>query len=501
MTYTPKLPDMEHQTRAKVKARGRDAFAFFMETGTGKSKVALDELGELADAGAIDRALILAGAGSYADWVDKHTPENFSLPYEAVLWTGSSSKRERSALDWVGRPPDGAFRLLVMNVEALSSGDRAFDAAVRFLKGGRGAAVLDEASKIKSHDASRSRACWALARLAVHRRILTGTPVTQGPMDLWSQGEFLGRGFSGSESYSAFRARYAVLRDQRIQDNRPLTRREELAGGRRGRVAKVIQRDAGGRKMYKNLSDLARRVDAWSFSCTKDECLDLPPKIYVKRRVEATDEQRRLYDEMRRWCVAQLQDGVFASAQLALTQIAKMHQIMCGHVRDEEGILRRVPSNRVKVLLDEVDETAGKVIVWCAYRNDVEVVAEALRAAHGPDTVVEYHGGTDPGDRRRAVQRMQEDSECRFFVSTTPTGGYGITLTAASTAIYFSNNFSLEHRLQSEDRFYRIGQTRSVTCVDLCVPDTVDEKVIAALREKREIADVVAGREIGEWLA
>ena len=185
----------------------------------------------------------------------------------------------------------------------------------------------------------------------------------------------------------------------------------------------------------------------------------------------------------------------------ALTQLMRLHQITCGHSKLDDGTEINIPTNRITEMMSVVEETSDKVIIWANYRHDIEAIKLALSKEYGMNAVGTYYGDTDDEERRRVVREFQDlDSELRFFVGNPRTGGYGLTLTAANTVVYFSNNFDLEVRLQSEDRAHRIGQTKSVTYVDLMVPGTVDEKIVKALRSKIDIANEVLGEELKDWL-
>jgi len=185
----------------------------------------------------------------------------------------------------------------------------------------------------------------------------------------------------------------------------------------------------------------------------------------------------------------------------ALTQLMRLHQIVCGHVKLDDDRVVEVLSNRIQELLSVIEEASDKVIIWANYRHDIDAIKLALQKEYGMNAVGTYYGDTDDDERARVVKEFQDpDSELRFFVGNPRTGGYGLTLTAADTVVYFSNSFDLEVRLQSEDRAHRIGQTRSVTYVDLMSPGTVDEKIVKALRDKIDIANEVLGEEIKAWL-
>jgi SNF2 family DNA or RNA helicase len=232
----------------------------------------------------------------------------------------------------------------------------------------------------------------------------------------------------------------------------------------------------------------------------KEECLDLPDKVYIRREVELTDEQVRAYNQMKSVALATI-DGGLVSTVNALTQIMRLHQITCGHVKLDDGTVVSLPNKRIDELLATLEETDGKVIIWATYRHDIEDIKFHLQTAYGMTSVATYYGETTSDERERIVNDFQDpNSELRFFVGNPSTGGYGLTLTAASTVIYYSNSFDLEKRLQSEDRAHRIGQTKNVTYVDLIAPNTVDEKIVKALRDKIDIATQVLGEDLKEWL-
>jgi len=167
----------------------------------------------------------------------------------------------------------------------------------------------------------------------------------------------------------------------------------------------------------------------------------------------------------------------------------------------DDGTVMELPNNRIKELLNVIEETDGKIIIWANYRHDIEAIKLALSKEYGMNAIGTYYGDTDGDERKRVLEEFQKpDSEMRFFVGNPSTGGYGLTLTAAATMVYYSNSFDLEKRLQSEDRAHRIGQTKNVTYIDLIAPGTVDEKIVKALRDKIDIATQVLGEDLKQWL-
>jgi SNF2 family DNA or RNA helicase len=242
----------------------------------------------------------------------------------------------------------------------------------------------------------------------------------------------------------------------------------------------------------------------------KEDCLDLPKKIYIRREVLLSPEQTKAYAQMKKLALTKLESGELATTQSVLTQIMRLQQICCGFLRTDEEELVPLKNNRLNELLDIADEVQGKAIIWATWSHDIEMIAEALRRRFGPEAAATYYGATPQNDRQDIVERFQDkDSELRFFIGQPKTGGYGITLTAANTMIYYSNSYDLEIRLQSEDRAHRIGQEQNVTYIDLMAvgqelrgkqQKTIDEKIVKALRDKINIAGEVLGEDAKQWL-
>jgi SNF2 family DNA or RNA helicase len=252
---------------------------------------------------------------------------------------------------------------------------------------------------------------------------------------------------------------------------------------------------------YRRLDELNQKLDRFSNRTLKEDCLDLPDKMYIRRDVALTDEQKSLYTQMKKLALAKLENGELATTASVLTQIMRLQQICCGHLQPDEGDIQPVESNRLKELLEITDELQGKAIIWATYTHDIQQIAEALRHRFGPEAVATYYGETPQDERQETVNRFQDkDNPLRFFVGQPRTGGYGITLTAANTMIYYSNSYDLEIRLQSEDRAHRIGQSNKVTYIDLVSPRTIDEKILKTLRNKINLAGQVLGEQAREWL-
>ena len=475
-----KTKPYKHQIKALEKGWDRSSFALFMEMGTGKSKVLLDNITMLARLKKINFAFIIAPKGVYRNWISKEIPEHFSedIEHECIFWKSNMNQGEKKYwLNFWRNPPQDKFIIFVMNVEAFST-KKGNDFAKLFLIG-RSMLIIDESTTIKNPQAKRTKHILSLSKEATYRRILTGSPVTQSPMDLWSQMDFLDPEILDQTSFYAFRTRYAVMISS-------------TAAGGTHKYQKIVK--------FKNLKELGEKVAPHSYRILKKDCLDLPDKVFQKRIVELTDEQTKAYEMMRRNAIAIL-NGEAMSAPNVLTQLIRLHQIVCGHMKTDEGNMIELKSNRINELMNILDETSGKVIIWANYINDIKAIEKEIQKEYGFDSCCTYFGETKTEDRQICINKFQDpNSSIRFFIGNTQTGGYGITLTEASTVIYYSNNYDLEKRMQSEDRAHRIGQKNKVNYIDLVAPKTVDEKIIKALRNKVNIAKEISGEELSEWI-
>ena len=478
MRYKFKFKPYEHQLEALEKSWTKEYYALFMDMGTGKSKVLIDNIAMLYDKGEIDSALIIAPKGVYRNWERKELPTHLPDHVKAniVTWSPEKTKKKQEELDTLNKPTE-ELQIFLMNVEALSS-KRGVEIADKFLLCHRAMLAVDESTTIKSRTANRTKSIIKLGKSAPYRRILTGSPVTKSPLDLFTQCEFLNHHILGHSSFWTFQNRYA----------------------------KMIRKTMGAHSFnhivgYQNLSELNKLIENFSYRVRKEDCLDLPDKVYTKRSVELTPEQRKLYDQMQRNALAIIEGEGMISASTVLTQLLRLQQVCSGFAKLEDGRMIKVPSNKLTELMSLLEETDGKAIIWGNFTHDLEIIGEALAKQYGPESVELFYGGTPGEERQLIVERFQDkDDPLRFFVGQPRTGGYGLTLTEAKTVIYYSNGYDLEVRLQSEDRAHRIGQTNKVTYVDIIAENTSDDKILIALRSKIDISSQVLAEGYKDWI-
>jgi len=476
MNYKFKLKPYAHQMTALEKSWNRESYAYFMEMGTGKTKVLIDNLAMLYDKGKVNGALIIAPKGVVGTWYNNELPTHLPDHIEnvTVLWQSNITKKQQEKLETLYEIGT-ALHILIMNVEALST-DKGIKFAEKFLSCHETLMAIDESTTIKNPAAKRTKNILSLAQNTKYRRIMTGSPVTKNPLDLFSQCYFLDPFHLDHDSYYSFRMRYAIMKTANISG-----RKIQLVNG------------------FKNLGELSDKLQPFSYRVLKEDCLDLPDKIFIKRQIKLSPDQSKLYEQMKQEALAILK-GKQSTTVNTLTQLMRLQQITCGHFTSDDGVTQPIANNRITELMNVLEETEGKAIIWAHYQYDMTAIIKAVGEKYGPGSIVDYYGLTPQEKRQPNIKRFQDNPECRFIVGTPSTGGYGITLTAANTVIYYSNGYDLEKRLQSEDRAHRIGQKKSVTYVDLMADDTVDEKIVQALRKKIDIASEVLGEELRSWI-
>jgi hypothetical protein len=487
-----KTTGMKHQIEALRRSNGREHFAFLMEQGTGKTWTVLADAERMYSAGLIDALVVIAPKGVHTNWVRREIPTHLSVPHIARAYRSGMGKKERAKLDELMRPREEGevppLRILSINIDAINVKE-GFEFVWRFLRATKAMIALDESSRIKNPDAARTKRVLRLRPLAVAVRIMSGTPVTNAPMDIFSQFEFMEEGLLGTTSYRAFTAQYAELMDKNHPMMAEMIRRNPKAAH-----AQVVAKNPDGTKKWRNLDRLQKLIEPHAFRVLKRDCLDLPDKIYKQQYFELGAAQRTAYTLMKNHLRIQLEDGTIDTVS-ALAGLVKLQQITSGYVvrPDEQGTHFVSEDNpRLDALLEVIEDIPGKVIVWARFKPELEMIAAALRKVGR--NVVEYHGAVSTANRELAVDSFQ-NGDADVFLGQPQAGGIGLTLTAAEHVVYYSNDFNLETRLQSEDRAHRIGTKRNVVYIDITATDTIDEPIARSLQRKAGMAAAILGDE------
>lgn len=526
--YKLQTQSMQHQLAGVTRALTQPiAFAYLAETGTGKTHMVLAEFQQRLNDDDITDLLVIAPAGSIRNWYEdksedevselkKHLDPNLLQKLLVVANRKKVFWKIRQKKMLTTKDP----RALFVNIEALSMGNatKPSNAEVlcrQLLTAGRCMMVVDESTTIRSKS-SRTKAILRLGQLAASRRILTGLVTPKSPLDLYYQMNFLDPQILNQPSFVNFRAKYAKVKhvcreplpivDMRLRqamrkkfyslDISRLTYNEKVnwifkLGGWIQSFPMILN--------YQHIDELHERIKPYCYQVLKKDCLELQDKTYQFRYVELNAVQNKAYREILSDATSQLSNGRHVTVKSVIDQLIRLHQVTCGHVRDEEGRMHDLGTNRVSSLINILDEHDGKAIIWVTYDFELRRIAAELIQEYGKEAVAMFWGG-NASTRHTDESRFLSDPECRFMVSTPMSGGRGNTWNVATLAVYAANNHNLEHRYQSEDRCHRIGQANKVTYIDLMVRDTVEEKIIQSLRRKIDLSTMITGENYREWL-
>jgi SNF2 family DNA or RNA helicase len=476
-----KTTPMSHQVIGREKLADHPIFMLACEQGTGKTWMLLADAEDRFVTEEIEAVFVLAPKGVHTNWVRREIIAHLEQPHQSAYYLAGGGKRRAAAIANLFKPQEDGrkLRVLTMNIDAINFKE-GYQLAEKFLRTFKCVAIVDESSRIKNPNAERTRRAIRLGAYAKIRRVASGTPITNSPIDIFAQFEFLKPGLLGTTSYRAFVAEYAQL----LPPDHHLM--QSIAKKTR-HTPQIVARDYKGKPIWRNLDKLQRLIDPYIYRVLKKDCLDLPEKIYQTFYFELSASQRRVYDRMQEEMQLEIIEGKIDTFN-ALTKLGKLRQITSGFVMTAAGTHLMHDNPRMDALIELLQDVEGQFIVWAVYREEIAQIAAAF-AANGIEAV-EYHGGVSNSHREYAVDAFQK-GEVRAFIGQPHSGGIGLTLTAATTAIYYSNDFSLEARLQSEDRCHRIGTTEHVVYIDLVAADTIDEQIATSLQRKQDVASTI----------
>jgi SNF2 family DNA or RNA helicase len=477
-----KTAPMAHQITGLARSEGKRNFAFLMEQGTGKTWLTLADAERCFIGNKIDGILVIAPNGVHSNWTRREIPTHLEIPVHAYTWQGKpTTKKAKKAFDdfWIGLDKNPNMRVFSINIDAINT-EAGYEAVERFLSCFRIMAIVDESTRIKNPASKRTIKTVKLGRLAIARRVLSGTPITKAPTDVFSQFDFLKAGLLGTTSYRAFVAEYAVLLDPNSKQMQAIMKK---IGGRG--TPQIVQEDENGNKMWRNLDKLASMIEPHSYRVRKEDCLDLPPKVYQTITFELDAKQRAVYERLKEDYHYD-NDGDDMSFEAIATR-TKLKQVTSGfiNVYGEPQLLDVSSNPRMAAFKEAIEDVDGQFIVWAMFEEEINHIVAALKEAG--ISFCTYYGKTSKEDREQAIDDFQAGRK-QGFVGHAGAAGIGITLTAARTAYYYSCSFDNELRLQSEDRNHRIGTTTKVLYVDFVAEDTIDEDIVKSLATKNAIA-------------
>lgn len=434
-------------------------FGELFEMGCGKTLTTIAVAGALYNLGKIDRVLVVAPTSVCSVW--PHDLNQFAtFPWEARVLLGDKKKRLK-ALNELKNWPFKALRIAVINYESTHR-DGIFEALAAYRPD---LIVCDESQRIKNPSAAQSKALHKLGDAAPFRMILSGTPVQNNAVDLYSQYRFLDPAVYGANFY-AFKNRYCIM------------------GG-------YGQHQIVG---YRNMDELVEKEHSVAYRVTKEECLDLPQQTFINRYVQFTDAEQAIYEQLRKSSFLELETGENVTATTILTMYLRLMQLTGGFLTaDESTRPKQVNTAKLDALADIVDDyvvDAGKkLVIFARFRAEIAAIENLLRLRK-----IQYgsiYGDVPMEERGKIVEDFQTNPDTKVFVAQIQTAGLGITLHAASTAVFYSYDYNYANYAQALARIHRIGQRLPVTYIHLVVDGSIDEKILAALENKEDMAKTV----------
>lgn len=436
---------MPHQATAVAKLLPSRVGAAFMDMGTGKSRT-LIELAKIRQ-DKWDRLFWFTPCALRENVHEQVLLHTDLTDADIEIW-------DNKALDRGIRD----VRVHIVGIESMSSSDRVVFAYARMITE-KSYVVVDESSYIKGHSSQRTQRITAMSEKCRYRTILTGTPLTQGAVDLYAQMKFLSPKILGYRSFWSFSSAHLEYEYRKT------------ASGRKRNTGRILRSH--------NEDYLAAKIAPYTYQVRKDECLDLPGKLYSRRYTTMTEAQRDLYEETKHDILSMDYDDWSPIRIFHL--FASLQSIVCGFLGSPGGAFVEVPHNRISLLIATVAEIPDteKVIIWAKYHHAVQQICDALSAAYGADSVCPYYGGQSSDDREKSLRRWRAGA--RFLVATQSIGGHGLTLTEASYTIFYADSFKYSERIQSEDRTHRIGQTRRPVYISLHCSKSIDDRIAKAI--------------------
>lgn len=434
-------------------------FGELFEMGCGKTLTTIAVAGALYNLGKIDRVLVVAPTSVCSVW--PHDLNQFAtFPWEARVLLGDKKKRLK-ALNELENWPFKALRIAVINYESTHR-EGIFEALAAYKPD---LIVCDESQRIKNPSAAQSKALHKLGDAAPFRMILSGTPVQNNAVDLYSQYRFLDPAVYGANFY-AFKNRYCIM------------------GG-------YGQHQIVG---YRNMDELVEKEHSVAYRVTKEECLDLPQQTFINRYVQFTDAEQAIYEQLRKSGFLELETGENVTATTILTMYLRLMQLTGGFLTaDESTRPKQVNTAKLDALADIVDDyvvDAGKkLVIFARFRAEIAAIENLLRLRK-----IQYgsiYGDVPMEERGKIVEDFQTNPDTKVFVAQIQTAGLGITLHAASTAVFYSYDYNYANYAQALARIHRIGQRLPVTYIHLVVDGSIDEKILAALENKEDMAKTV----------
>lgn len=536
MKYREHTKSLKHQVAYHLLARDRVFFANLSEQGTGKTKGIIDEVGYLwEEKHAIDGLLVVApNEGDIpANWIDQintHMPpriKRMMVRARSQRMKVGDAETFRRITDSVASA-DPCLRIVTVNYEAIRSGSPTFKALLKWMRKDRVMMVLDESTRIGEPGSAQTKACMKLGKgNAVCRRLSTGTMTAGGPFKAYSQCSFLDDSILDVDTYTAFKAEHCEMlppengivryvAQKKAKNISDPVKQADFATKMQS-IIQIPKRDPNGNLIYRDIDKLNKKIAAHSFRVLKDDCLDLPPKIYMPMLyVDLTPKQKEIYDQVRTEVVAEFvhdREIRQVTVDMAIKRLLRLQQIVCNHYTPDPDVdAPRTPPKlierwedtpRIASVLQVINDAGpdARLIIWCRFHPEIAQLRQAIddQYARWGETVM-YHGQMTKAAQVESRKRfLDRSSPVRYLIGQVK-AGIGVDMYSAYGEYFYSNDWSLENRLQAEDRGHRIGLTNKLPIWDVMARGTVDVRLIDALRQRKDIHELIMGDNPRNWI-
>lgn len=474
-----KTEPYEHQLEEYEEYWDDPARALLWQMRTGKSKAVIDSIARNFIEDKIDGVFIIAPNGVHDNWIRREFPKHCPIGWEGNAWVSNAKKKkkhdERILSIIKGIRSRRFLGVIAVNVESLLI-KKVQQLAGSMVTGSRIALIVDESHKFSNPSAKRTKRLLTMVHHFPWRRILTGTPTGNSPLKIFSQFEILKPSALGFQKYNQFKRRYADF-EQGL--NRKTNRYYEQITG------------------YKNQEELQIKISDFASVVLRSDCEDLPDIMNMRRYIIMSKTQTEAYRTMAKQYMVELEDGDIVETTEVTVRLIRMQQILSNFIVKETGeiaIIDEKKNSRIDALVDIVEESSDKIIVWCRYREELRQLEEKFGKIS-----VSYHGGVKPKDRVKAMNRFEKDPSCKLFLGQPACAGEGLDLSAADTIVWFSHSFDVTVRDQASERATKTGK-KSIAVIDFVTPDSVDEYILENLEKKQEISKKLTGLELKKLL-
>jgi len=464
LKYTYKTTPFAHQKKALKKLYDlQGTGALLMEMGTGKTKVAVDWAGIGFFNDNVRRVLVIAPLSVLGVW-PRQIRQHSGAPARIFRLDGSIDHRVRALRKIMAVPrTDPTLIYVIINYEGIWRENRKGTAIEQLLKDwAPDLVIFDESHRLKSPNSKQSRSAYRISQSARMSLLLTGTAITKSPLDIFGQFRAMRPEVFGTNWFQ-FKFTYGIWGG---------FGRYQLRG-------------------YRNMKDLIGKVRANSYRIKKEQCLDLPEKLFETVPITLGQKANKIYRQMAEEMIAEIEE-THATAAIVLVKLLRLSQITSGFVKDIEGNIKIFDDSKLNTCVDLIQDSLEedhKVVIFVRFRSDIDRLSEKLHGLKIRHAILS--GSVPVGNRDSLVQEFHRDPKLQVFISQIQAGSLGIDLTPADVCIFYSLDYNAANYWQAQDRLHRIGQTRKVTYYHLVVPRTIDAVVLRVLKEKGNIAEAV----------